>query len=122
MENVIEVSTGSTTVWKIISSDGNAYNSLALLLAAGKTAWPALDQGETIQHLVLLSRATGAATLGAGFYFRTNLSVAPTYGTLVLGGVTYSYPGFAPVERVVVSNLWILQSAASDVINISAIF
>ncbi len=120
MENVIEITTGGTG-WKIIATDATSYDTLALLLAAGKVAWPALDPGEKLQHLVLVARATGAVTLGSGFYFRTNLATAPTYGALVLAGVTYSYPGMTPVERIIVDNLWIKQSAASDIINITGI-
>lgn len=121
MEQVLDVSAGVTT-WVVWASDGTPYASIALLQAAGKVVFPDFPPGIKSGHLVLVSHATGAVTLGAGFNFRTNLAVAPTFGTLVLAGVTYSYPGVSQVEKIIIDSVWTKQSVAGDYINMTCIY
>lgn len=120
MEKTIRVSdTG------ICATDGSQYSSIALLLAAGKTAFPGLEsEGLYPQSIVLTSMASGDAAAGSLFTFAVNAQSAPTYGTVVQGGgQQFVVPGLDARTPQLLQNVWIVSMvAASDDISITAIF
>lgn len=111
--------TPGTTSWVVISSDGNAYTSVAALLAAGKTWFPrtngtvGLDLGMKIQSITISTVNSGAP--GSAFYVAFNPQAPPsgTAGEFISSGVY-------DVETGHISQLWIALTAATDVINILA--
>jgi hypothetical protein len=98
--------------WFILASDGTGYASYAALLAAGKTAWPAMpDQGMFLNTATVRSEGASAAD-GSPFYVAPNFGpTAPgsdLVGELVsAGGVGYTYPGH-------IYNLWIRKTVSTD--------
>lgn len=121
MEQVVEYST-SNAAWAVLATDGTGYSTLAALIAAGKTPFPNLEPGQKAAHLVLVTRASGVYTLGAACLFRTNQTVAPALGILILSGVTYSYPGVSMTDRITIDNVWVYKQTAGDVVNVCVIY
>lgn len=114
----LEVAVGSTS-WRVISSDGNAYASVAALLAAGKQPFPksdgtiGLDLGMKLQSVTLSTSSAGAP--GSAFYVAFNPQTAPsgTAGEFVEAGIYFNETGH-------VSQLWVSLTASSDVLQILA--
>lgn len=111
--------TPGTTSWVVISSDGNAYTSVAALLAAGKTWFPrtngtiGLDLGMKIQSITLSTVNAGAP--GSAFYVAFNPQTPPT-GT----AGEFISSGLYDVETGHISQLWIGLTAAGDTLDILA--
>ena len=63
--------TTSTTAWRILASDMTGYDSLALLLADGKTPYPGLDAGMHPESLIVRTE-DGSGADGAAFYVAFN--------------------------------------------------
>jgi hypothetical protein len=79
--------TPSDTSWRVVASDGTTYTTLALLVAAGKTPFPA---GNTFASIVaspcrLYARSDASGSDGSNFYVATNQKTAPTTGQLIDG-------------------------------------
>lgn len=103
--------TVGSTSWRVISSDGNAYASLAALAAANKTPYAAQEAGN-FAEVSVRSIATGGTTDGSGFEVEVNKSAAPTNGTFCSGsGQTIVNPD-GPIW-----NLWVKMSSATDILN-----
>lgn len=102
------------TNWHILATDGTAYTTLALLLAAGKSPFPSLDPG-VYCHPVLKSLASGGTTDGSPFHFAWNKLTAPTDATSMEvsgNGQTWELPG------MILNLLWLEKSVGSDLINV----
>jgi hypothetical protein len=108
--------------WVILATDGTAYATLALLLAAGKQPWPhsytlagtlqpGIDQGfNMLGSLTGQSDAGGSA--GSAFYLELNLAVAPVSdnpGALVLANASASFNDLGTLN-----NVWCRMTSASD--------
>jgi len=70
MEPLIQV-TADSTDWGIVADDGTLYDTYALLVAAGKTPWPALP-GPMQPESVEISSEDGSGGPGDGFRFVRN--------------------------------------------------
>lgn len=120
MEKSIEA-TFSSTKFQYLGDDGNVYDTLALLHAAGTQPWPNLPQNLPA-HLVAVCRVANADTAGSAFRIRTDSDDVPTQGLLVLSGVTLSMPGESWTDKIPIDSVIIKQSGATDVINLTVIF
>lgn len=115
----------ATTSWVVIASDGTAYTTVALLLAAGKTPFPktnrtnstpgtvGLDPGMKIQSITLNTVNAGAP--GSAFYVEFNPQTAPsgTAGEFIASGAYDVEPGH-------ISQLWVSLTVAGDTLSILA--
>lgn len=109
----------ATTSWRVISSDGGAYATVAALLAAGKQPFPksdgtiGLDPGMKLQSLTLSTSNAGAA--GSGFYVAYNPQTPPS-GTAAEFIETTVY--FTEVGHI--WQLWVSLTVSSDTLQILA--
>lgn len=109
----------ASTAWRVISSDGGAYATVAALLAAGKQPFPksdgtiGLDLGMKIQSITLSTVNAGAP--GSAFYVAFNPQTPPT-GT----AAEFIASGAYDVEPGHISQLWVSLTVAGDTLDILA--
>ena len=132
MEGVVHVTTNATT-WGVVAEDGTLYTTLALLAAAGKSAWPNLTDGEHPESIEL-SCENGSGAAGAAFYFARNKGAAfsslaneglrDNQGDLLYGsGQKESIPGvnFRLGTFVPTYNIWVRKTTGGDEVILKAV-
>lgn len=122
MEQVVTV-TGAVSDG-IVATDGTTYATITLLKAAGKTAFPGLEQyGLYPSALVITTTASGGGP-GSEVDFRTNVpDTPPTSGVVVHGsGQQFIRNGFNPTGRNLISNIEIVSKTSGDSVRIAALY
>ena len=99
------------TAWRAVATDGTAYTTLALLVAAGKTPFPGLDPGVTLATLLARSIAPAGPSDGSAFYIQFNSATQPGSDNAAhfvsASGQTITFQG--PFN-----NVWVRKTVAAD--------
>ena len=106
---------------RILASDGTSYTTLALLEAAGKQPWPALDPGMNLGKLSVRSLAAGGVTNGSGFNYIINQTKPSAISSMkfVSGGGQERQSGSTKAfgnDLLMVWQLWFAMSVATDIL------
>lgn len=110
----------NSTDWVIVASDGTCYTTAALMAAAGKVAWPALDAGMGCQSVTAKSLASDGVSNGSAFQIAFNAASAPSTGQHVSGGGQALTLAAGQVEGMRhIYSVWIKASDATDLLNIT---
>lgn len=117
----VEDTTTTDTNWRIVATDGVAYTTVALLLAANKSPFPHLDPGMFPGAVLIRSIAADGVSDGSPFYADWNkATTGPTDGVASVfvsgSGQQISLPGGT------YWNFWIRKTVATDLIKITIFY